>query len=108
MSGHRKGEDSYFVPCTLLPLQHSTVWYCRKLLPNLQLWRQQAKSRLGDKSVCCDKFLNHVLPYFIEVLIQDGIYFVKDFLNHPVSQLLKVSLKNSTIPTYYIITTSLF
>jgi hypothetical protein len=108
MSGHHKGEDSYFVPHLLLPLPHSTAWYCRKLLPNLQLGRQQANSCLGDKSVCCDKFLNHVLPYFIEVLVQDGVYFVKDFPNHPVLQLLKVSLKNSTVPTSYIITTSLF
>ncbi len=90
MSGHRKGEDSYYVPRASMPLLHSMAWYCNKLLPNLRTWRQHANSRGGDKSVCCDKFLNHILPYFIEVLVQDGVYFVRDFPNHPMSQLLKV------------------
>jgi hypothetical protein len=90
MSGHRKGEDSYYVARATMPLRHSIAWYCKKLLPSLQTWRQQANSRGGDKSVCCDKFLNHVLPYFIEVLVQDGVYFIKDFPSHPISALLKV------------------
>jgi hypothetical protein len=36
-------------------------------------------------------FLNYLLPYFVEVLVQDGVYFVKDFPDHPMSQYLKVS-----------------
>jgi hypothetical protein len=88
MSGHWKGEDLYYVARVMMPLWHSTTWYCKKLLPNLQTWRQQANSRGGDKSVCCDSILNHVLPYFIEVLVQDGVYFVRDFPTHPMSALL--------------------
>jgi hypothetical protein len=84
MSGHRKGEDLYYVA------RANMAWYCKKLLPNLGFWQQQANSRSGDKSVCCDKFLNHILPYFFEVLVQDGVYFVRDFPNHPMSALLKV------------------
>jgi hypothetical protein len=91
MSGHRKGDKTYFVPRTQLPLQYSVEWYCAKLLPNLQEWRRQASSRQGDKSTCCRKFLNEILPFFVEVLVQDGIYLIRDFPNHPVSQLLKVS-----------------
>jgi hypothetical protein len=30
------------------------------------------------------------LPYFVEVLVQDGAYFVKDVPDHPILQLLKV------------------
>jgi hypothetical protein len=106
MSGHKRGEDSYFVPRALVPLQYSIAWYCTKLLPNLGLWRQQSRSRGGDKSICCDKFLNHVLPYFTEVLIQDGIYFVKDFPNHPISQLLKVRYAGKY--SFYVIATRKF
>jgi hypothetical protein len=29
------------------------------------------------------KFLNQVLPFLVEVLVQDGIYLVRDFPNHP-------------------------
>jgi hypothetical protein len=90
MSGHRKGDKSYFVPRTQLPLAHSVEWYCVRLLPDLQSWRQQSNSHGGDKSSCCTKFLNHILPYFIEVLVQDGIYFTRDFPAHPMSMLLKV------------------
>jgi hypothetical protein len=91
MSGHRKGENTYFVPRTQLPLAHSTDWYCTLLLPHLLEWQSQARSREGDKSTCCNKFLHQLLPYFVEVLVQDGIYFIRDFPNHPMSQLLKVS-----------------
>jgi hypothetical protein len=91
MSGHRKGDKSYFVPHTQLPLAHSVKWYCvRRLLPYLQSWYQQSNIHRGDKSSCCTKFLNHILPYFIEVLVQDGIYFTQDFSAHPMSMLLKV------------------
>ena len=91
MSGHRKGEETYFVARTQVPLQHSVEWYCGRLLPKLQEWRQQALSREGDKSTCCQKFLNEILPYLIEVLVQDGIYLIRDFPNHPMSHMLMVS-----------------
>jgi hypothetical protein len=91
MSGHRKGDKTYFVPHMQLPLQHNVEWYCAKLLPNLQEWCRQASSQQGDKFTCCRKFLNKILPFFVEVLVQDGIYLITDFPNHPVSQLLKVS-----------------
>jgi hypothetical protein len=93
MAGHKKGEKSYFVPRTLIPLGPRTIdSYCDLLLPNLKRWRRQANGRNGDKSTCCDTFLNHLIPYFVEVLVQDGIYLIKDFPNHPVSHMLKVSI----------------
>jgi hypothetical protein len=92
MAGHTKSEMFYFVPRTLLLLLHSISWYCELLLPHLEAWRQQARSRRGDHSTCCDKFLNHILPYFVETLVQDGIYLIIDFPNHPMSQFLKVRI----------------
>jgi hypothetical protein len=91
MSGHRKKELCYFAPRCLLEVLNSVGWCSQRLLPLLQVWRTQRNSRIGDKSTCCDKFLNHILPYFVEVLVQDGIYFIVDFPHHPVSQMLKVS-----------------
>jgi hypothetical protein len=91
MAGHRKWDRAYFVPRTLIPLDHTVEWYAGKLLPKLATWRQQSTSREGDKSTCCENFLHHILPYFVEVLVQDGVFFIKDFPNHPVSLYLKVS-----------------
>jgi hypothetical protein len=60
------------------------------LLPNYRGWCRQSNSVMGDKSSCCRKFLNQVLPFLVEVLVQDGIYLVRDFPNHPMSNHLKV------------------
>ena len=88
-SGHRKGEKSYFVPRTLLPLRKSVEWHCEVLLPHLALWKQQAAGIGGDKNSLCTKFLYHIIPYFVEVFVQDGAFFVKDFPNHAMSRFLR-------------------
>jgi hypothetical protein len=31
-----------------------------------------------------------MLPWFVEVLVQDGAFFIHSFPNHPVSNFLKV------------------
>ena len=92
MSGHKVWDREYFVPRTDLPLEHSLEWYCRKLIPDLEKWRGEARNTQGDKSTCSDKFLQQILPHFVKVLVQDGIYFVDDFPDHPMSHLLKVSI----------------
>ena len=89
MAGFPKASP-YFVPRCLLPLQKPVQWYCEKLLPNLVDWRMQATSCTGDKSTLCDTFLVHIVPYFVEVLVQDGVFFIRDFPAHPMSQYLKV------------------
>jgi hypothetical protein len=90
MAGFSK-RQAYFVPRALLQLPHPIGWYEDKLLPELATWREQAAHPTqGDKSVCSQKFLQELIPYFLEVAVQDGIYFVRDFPNHPFSQLLKV------------------
>jgi hypothetical protein len=90
MAGFRR-DSPYFVARTLLELPNSIEWYCRQLLPDLATWRQQAASRGGDKSTCCHKFLHYILPYLVEVLVQDGVFFIRDFPDHPMSMYLKVS-----------------
>jgi hypothetical protein len=60
------------------------------LLPNYCSWCHQSNLVRGDKSSCCRKFLNQVLPFLVKVLVQDGIYLVRDFPNHPMSNHPKV------------------
>ena len=81
---------SYFVPQTLLPLERDVDWYVDKLFPNISTWRREANGRGGDKTILCDRFLNHILPYFVEVLIQDGVFFIKEFPEHSLTRLLRV------------------
>lgn len=90
MAGFAKNEP-YWLGRATLELQHSIGWYEARLLPGLATWRQQAASATGDKSLLCDKILNHIIPYFITVMVQDGIYVVPEFPDHPTSILLIVS-----------------
>ena len=79
MAGQKLWDKVYFVPRPDLPLERSLEWYCRRLIPDLEKWRTEARTLQGDKSTCCDKFLNQILPFFVKVLVQDGIYFVMIF-----------------------------
>jgi hypothetical protein len=84
-AGHRKGEKTYFVPRMLLTLSKSVEWHCDALLPRWRLWKEQAAEHgRGDKTTLCTQFLNHIIPYFVEVLVQDGAWFVRDFPTHPM------------------------
>ena len=85
------GNNPYWVGCAMLPLQHSTSYYEARLLPQLETWRQQALSAHGDKSLLCNKVLNHIVPYLITVMVQDGIYFAQEFPDNESSKLLIVS-----------------
>jgi hypothetical protein len=79
-------EEPYVVPHTHLELPKTGEEYLTLLLPQLAGWRREAATAgRGDKSFCCQQFLNEVLPFFMEVLIQDSIYFVRSFPAHEVS-----------------------
>jgi hypothetical protein len=88
-AGHRKGEKSYFIPYMLLPLRKLVEWHCDILLPHLALWKSKAAGTEGDKSSLCKKFLYDIIPYFVEVFVQDGAQFVHDFPNHLMSRFLR-------------------
>jgi hypothetical protein len=94
MAGLSK-EEPYFVPRTMLTLLYPVEVYERLMLSDLADWRVEAASVGGDKSLCCDNFLNHVIPFLVEVLIQDSIYSIRDFPEHEVSQWLCVSTPNT-------------
>lgn len=90
MAGFKKGEP-YRLERGLLELPNSIAWYEKKLFGNrLTLFRAEAASAHGDKSTCASNFLNCIIPWFVEVLVQDGIYFIVDFPQHNVSRWLRV------------------
>jgi hypothetical protein len=42
----------------------------------------------GDTTRCCNTFLRNVLPYVVETVLQNGIFFIKDFPTHELTNLL--------------------
>jgi hypothetical protein len=36
-------------------------------------------------------WLNEVIPYMVEDIVQDGVYFIRDFPNHKMLNYLKVA-----------------
>jgi hypothetical protein len=67
--------------------------YCRRhgrdpvdfIFPRRFLWKQEQESDGGDKSKAATAFLDEALPFLAEVAIQDGIYWIEKFPNHPAS-----------------------
>jgi hypothetical protein len=43
-----------------------------------------------NASICANKFLHNLIPCFLEVVVQDGIFCLKDLPKHPFSQLLNL------------------
>ena len=84
----RRGfEEEYFVPRALLNLDEFGDADERTALifGKVTVWREQAASRIGDKSKAAENFLNKTLPFLATVAIQDGIHWVNDFPQHAVT-----------------------
>ena len=98
MAGFSK-DEAWYVPRAYIdsPPNKATSWKacCSYLMEGYNIWIQQRASAEGDKSSCAKKFLDEILPMLVEVLIQDGIYLIEEFPNHPMSQHLKVSSQKS-------------
>ena len=85
-------DDAYFVPRSLIELSNPILWYVRKLLPKYDNWKAEAASVHGDKSTFCSMFLDDLLPWLVEVVVQDGCYFTRDFPDHVISKLLRMKI----------------
>ena len=106
MSGFKKWESRYvktehvqFPRDRPLYLQECT----RILLPQYDRYVSEYNSPRGDHSTCGEKFLLHILPYFVETVLQCGYWFIKDYPMHPLSELLKVSTSTGIKYYYFII-----
>ena len=89
MGGFKK-EEPYYIGRSHIKLDYDIEWYCDKLLPRINKWQAQSRAPNGDGSTCAQKFLNQMLPWLVQVLVQDGIYFIVDFPDHAMSDYLKV------------------
>ena len=88
MSGFEKVEP-YFCGQFHVKLQYSIEEYEKFLLPKILQWRDESDTiLLGDSTICAYKFLHHIIPYLVEALVTDGIYFINDFPNHIITQFL--------------------
>jgi hypothetical protein len=88
-SGHERDEP-YFQGTSHLQAPMPVSSLMDLLLPKYGEWCEQQQSRHGDKSSCCETFLYSVLPYMVEVVVQDGIYLIEKFPEHEMSMYLKV------------------
>jgi hypothetical protein len=87
MAGFEKGEP-YINPRTHITIPWGPEDVIKRLFPSISMWRQQYASPSGDHSKAAQNLLYGVLPFATEVVIQDGIFFIKDFPNHEVTKLL--------------------
>ena len=87
MAGFKRTE-AYFVPRTQVELP--VEWDAESIIfPHLETWRLQAASPTGDQSDAASNFLNKMLPFLARVIIQDGIFWLRDFPNHEISITLR-------------------
>jgi hypothetical protein len=77
--GGQGRDKSRLVECEYLDTADyafTVMEYTSFLLPNYDTWIRQSQSANGDKSSCCRKFLFDIIPYLVEVLLQDGIFLL--------------------------------
>jgi hypothetical protein len=89
MAGFAK-DEGYFIEREFLDPPFPIRTLIDTLLPSYSRWLLEAASPEGDKTTLCRKFLGEIIPYMVEVVVQDGIYFIKDFPEHVMSNYLKV------------------
>ena len=90
MAGFRKDQE-YFVPRSKLSFPDWTNLkdILQRLFPNINRWRAEYSSALGDDSKAAANFLNELLPYLAMVIFQDGTYWIHKYPDHEVSILLR-------------------
>jgi hypothetical protein len=81
-------DDAYFVPrCDIaIPAEWGDI--TKLVFPNIDVWRFQCAAPNGDKSQAARNFLNEMLPFLALVVVQDGIFWLRDWPEHPISRFL--------------------
>ena len=57
------------------------------IFPRIKQWREQYHDVDGDDSDAAYNFLYHTLPFLAVVVIQNGIYWVRDYPTHEFARL---------------------
>jgi hypothetical protein len=85
--------QEYYIPRSYakVPLEwHSLIF------PYLHHWKEQVNElHFYDKGSSARNFVNHVLPHAAQVIIQDGIYLISSYPDHPYSKILLNKLHNA-------------
>ena len=86
MAGFPK-DGGYLVPRTHINVNMYTQKHGKDpidlIFPLHQAWQQQQSDlEHGDQNICAQNLLFETLPFLAEVVIQDGMYWVRDFPNH--------------------------
>ena len=91
MGGFKK-KEAYYIPRVILKIPYSRAYLCSQLLPDWTKWKEQIKPPLGDSRG--DLLVNELLPFLLQVAVQNGVYWLIDFRNHPCTNILKQSLRD--------------
>ena len=68
----------------------------RSCFPRLNIWQLESGSERGDGSVAAKAFLYSVLPYLSEVMVQDGVLWMRNHPENPSVRLLDRLLHGKT------------
>jgi hypothetical protein len=74
--------------------------------PEIEQWRNEQSSARGDNERDCvsggesagRNFLWHIIPMFCMVDFEDGIYWIHETPNHPISMFIK-----GLLPHWYVL-----
>jgi hypothetical protein len=82
--------ESYFVPRAAIQLPHSVCLkdMSRYLFPDLQKWEEEYQSEMGDKCKGAMHFLQKMIPFLTECILQDGVFWIHKFPRNSAVQLL--------------------
>jgi hypothetical protein len=81
-------DDSYFVPRCDVAVPEEWGDITKLVFPNIDIWRFQCAAPNGDKSKAAANFLNEMLPFLALVVVQDGIFWLRDWPAHPICRFL--------------------
>jgi hypothetical protein len=101
MAGFSKDDKEYFVWRTRMLgleeycLQNGNISLLHRIFPAYQAWLQERDGPAGDKSDAAKNFLDVTIPFLASVVVQDGIYWIKEFPDHEVSRLLLYIMPNN-------------
>jgi hypothetical protein len=82
--------ESYFVPRAAIQLPHSVCLkdMSKYLFPDLQKWEEEYQSEMGDKCKGAMHFLQKMIPFLTECILQDGVFWIHKFPRNSAVQLL--------------------
>ena len=90
--------DNYHVPRSTIGMPGSLTpdQVAAILFPNLVLWRNECNSPDGDKSKSTREFLYKVIVYLSEVIVQDGLMWVRNHEGNPAVVELQTKMDGRT------------